>query len=70
MPVAQLSPGTQLSKYRITGLLGRGGMSVVYAGLDTTLQRPVAIKVLTNAAVEDQTDLKRFRRNKHLQPQP
>jgi hypothetical protein len=33
-------------RYRIDGLLGRGGMSEVYFGYDERLDRPVAIKLL------------------------
>ena len=35
-----------MDRYEVHEELGRGGMSVVYRGLDTTLQRRVAIKVL------------------------
>ncbi|HLK64506.1 MAG TPA: protein kinase [Bryobacteraceae bacterium] len=35
----------QLGPYRITGVAGSGGMGTVYQGLDTRLNRPVAIKV-------------------------
>lgn len=38
--------GRTLSIYRIERLLGRGGMASVYFGRDTSLQRPVAIKVM------------------------
>jgi eukaryotic-like serine/threonine-protein kinase len=40
-----LPPGTRLGPYEIVGPLGRGGMGRVYRGLDTRLDRPVAIKV-------------------------
>ncbi|HEY2017462.1 MAG TPA: protein kinase [Bryobacteraceae bacterium] len=40
-----LPPGTRLGPYEIVGPLGRGGMGTVYRGVDTRLDRPVAIKV-------------------------
>jgi serine/threonine protein kinase len=33
-------------RYRIDGLLGRGGMSEVHFGYDERLDRPVAVKLL------------------------
>ena len=38
--------GTKLDKYEIQSEVGHGGMAVVYRGLDTILNREVAIKVL------------------------
>lgn len=35
-------------RYRIEALIGRGGMSDVYRGTDTVLQRDVAVKILTD----------------------
>jgi serine/threonine protein kinase len=40
-----LKPGELLGRYQILGLLGTGGMAVVYSALDGRLDRKVAIKV-------------------------
>ncbi len=36
------------NRYRIEALIGRGGMADVYRGTDTTLERPIAVKILTD----------------------
>src|SRR3989304_4239366 len=41
-----LKPGTMLGPYEIVAQIGAGGMGEVYKGLDTRLNRDVAIKVL------------------------
>jgi serine/threonine protein kinase len=52
--------GKHLGKYRITGLLGKGGMGLVYAGEDVRLKRTVAIKVLSRQAALEHEGAKRF----------
>ena len=42
-------------RYRLDRRLGRGGMSVVWAGYDTVLDREIAIKVLASAAIVNPT---------------
>ena len=37
-------------RYRLDGLIGRGGMASVYRGVDLSLGRPVAVKVFAEAA--------------------
>ncbi len=46
-------------RYQIDSLIGRGGMADVYAGGDIMLERPVAIKILTDRS---DTVLRRFLR--------
>lgn len=41
-----LPAGTEFGRYRITGLLGRGGQGAVYRAEHVVLEKPVAIKVL------------------------
>jgi serine/threonine-protein kinase len=49
-------------RYRVEARIGAGGMAEVYRGLDTTLNRTVAIKVLKAPFASDQSFVERFRR--------
>jgi serine/threonine protein kinase/Tol biopolymer transport system component len=49
----ELAVGTVLGQYRIEGVLGRGGIGVVYRATDTKLNRPVAIKFLSSVVTDD-----------------
>jgi serine/threonine-protein kinase len=61
--LATINPmeGTLLDgRYRIDAIIATGGMSAVYRGLDTRLDRPVAIKVMESRYAGDQQFLTRF----------
>jgi serine/threonine-protein kinase len=57
-----LQPGTLFhGRYEIRGLLGRGGMGMVYEARDRTLDEAVAIKVLRPDFAQDPRMAERFR---------
>ena len=49
-------------RYRLVECIGSGGMAVVYKGVDTLLERRVAVKVLRNRFAKDPEFLERFKR--------
>jgi serine/threonine-protein kinase len=58
-----IQPGTVLNnRFRIGELIGSGGMSLIYKGLDQNKRRDVAIKMLREQYSDDPEFVARFRR--------
>lgn len=55
-------PHSQIGPYRIEGQLGRGGMGVVLKGIDSTLEREVAIKLMSETLAHERDVVERFLR--------
>ncbi|HEX8145158.1 MAG TPA: protein kinase [Pyrinomonadaceae bacterium] len=58
--------GRTLLNYRVLEKLGEGGQGTVYKALDTTLDRPVVIKVLPPELTDKTANLTRFEREAKL----
>jgi serine/threonine protein kinase/Tol biopolymer transport system component len=54
--------GKKVSHYRVLGILGGGGMGLVYKGEDLKLNRPVALKFLPDEMASDPQTVQRFER--------
>lgn len=52
--------GKRLGRYRIIAKVGEGAVGTVYKALDTSLQRVVALKVLSKRAAADNSIVQRF----------
>src|SRR5215471_13575251 len=61
LDMGRFTAGTVLAgRYRVIGLLGRGGMGEVYRADDLTLSQPVAMKFLPEELATDPVRLARF----------
>jgi DNA-binding beta-propeller fold protein YncE len=58
--------GTQFASYRIEGVLGRGGMGVVYRATELGLERPVALKLIAPELAGDTAFRESFLRESRL----
>ena len=61
MTGTQEKPGFQLPNFEILGLLGRGGMASVWKARQISLDRFVAIKVLSPQFASTEEDIRQFR---------
>ncbi len=55
-----LSPGYVVGEYRVERVIGRGGMGVVYSGVQPVIEKRVAIKVLNSELSADPALVRRF----------
>ena len=62
----ELQAGEEFAGHRIEGILGRGGMGVVYRAVDMRLNRRAALKVITPALSADEDFRRRFQRESEL----
>ncbi len=61
-----LSQGTEFAGYRIDGVVGQGGMGVVYRAAHIRLNRPVALKVIAPELAGEADFRARFERESQL----
>src|SRR5262245_7473477 len=61
-----LETGATVAGYRIEAVLGQGSMGTVYSALDLSLDRRIALKVLTPELARDERFRERFLRESKL----
>src|SRR5688572_13900315 len=66
MATLELPAGSKVAGYRVERVAGRGGMGVVYRATDLTLDRPVALKLISDELARDEGFRARFQRESRL----
>ncbi|HSK01536.1 MAG TPA: serine/threonine-protein kinase, partial [Kofleriaceae bacterium] len=67
LPPRLIAPGTRIAdRYTVDGVLGEGGMGVVYRATDLSRERTVAIKALHASLMGDAEVRRRFKREAQL----
>jgi serine/threonine-protein kinase len=61
-----LAVGSEIAGYRIEGVIGRGGMGVVYRATQRRLERSVALKLIAPAYAQDPEFRERFERESRI----
>jgi len=61
-----LAAGSVIADFQIEGVVGRGGMGVVYRAMQLSLDRPVALKLIAPALAADPGFRARFERESRL----
>lgn len=64
--MAGLQPGQMIDEYRIISKIGKGGMATVYKAYQASVDRYVAIKVLSYLLVDSEEFLGRFKQEARL----
>lgn len=65
-PGGELAEGALFARYRIERCVGRGGMGAVYQATHAVLNKPVALKLLHRASIDDPAALERFHREAQI----
>jgi len=70
VPVGSATPDiTNLGRYQVTYILGKGAMGTVYKGVDPAINRPVALKTIRLDFVSDPEELAELKERLHREAQ-